>query len=141
MTLNPSEVVITIINFLILLLVLNKLLFKPYLKFMDERQAAVNSAEKAALAAKEQLSETQDELRLKRVAVQAEYDEQSIKARSELLDAERAQMREISATLETLRVSGEEELRERERELLDSMETVVPEMSERLLANLLKGGA
>ena len=52
MTIQLSVVIWTIINFALLYLVLNFLLFKPMLKFMDERNAKIEQG-KTAVAKKE----------------------------------------------------------------------------------------
>lgn len=54
LSINFSELVLTIISFFLLLFLLNKFLYTPVLKFMRERQARVNaSLEKERLAQEE----------------------------------------------------------------------------------------
>ena len=123
MTLNPSEIILTIVNFLLLLLVLNRFLFKPYLAFMDARESEINAAEVSAAAAKERVKAAEEALKAERAAA----------------ISERAKMKKYSAELEAARSRSEEELNSEELALRASMEKKVPELSERLLAGLLKG--
>ena len=37
MSINLSEVILTVVNFIVLMLLLNQFLYKPVVKFMDER--------------------------------------------------------------------------------------------------------
>lgn len=54
LSINFSELVLTIISFFLLLFLLNKFLYTPVLKFMRERQARVDaSLEKERLAQEE----------------------------------------------------------------------------------------
>lgn len=139
MTLNPSEIILTIVNFLLLLLVLNRFLFKPYLAFMDARESEINAAEVSAAAAKERVKAAEEALKAERAAAISEREAEGARVRSALLDVERAKMKKYSAELEAARSRSEEELNSEELALRASMEKKVPELSERLLAGLLKG--
>lgn len=57
LSINFSELVLTIISFFLLLFLLNKFLYTPVLKFMRERQARIDAGNKAAAEADGELAE------------------------------------------------------------------------------------
>lgn len=59
LSINISELVLTIISFFLLLFLLNKFLYKPVLKFMQERQARVDAALEKQRAAEAEVAELQ----------------------------------------------------------------------------------
>ena len=80
LTLNISEVVWTIINFFLLLFLLNKLLYKPVISFREEREARIAAGHKAKADAETSIE--QNNARLK-----AERDETAAKAKLSIANA------------------------------------------------------
>lgn len=70
LTINVSEVILTVINFFLLYFLLNRFLYTPLIRFMDERQARIAAGEdvrKRALdAAHESEAHMDEELRKSR---------------------------------------------------------------------------
>ena len=68
LSINPSELIWTILSFFALLFLLNRFLYKPLVRFMDERRARIDAGlneEAAALSAEIQaLREERDTLRV-----------------------------------------------------------------------------
>lgn len=62
MSIDPSTLVWMIINFLVLMLLLNRFLFKPLLAFMDQRQEKIDQGLQAGERAKALLDEKEQEL-------------------------------------------------------------------------------
>lgn len=62
MSLDPSTLVWMIINFLVLMLLLNRFLFKPLLTFMQQRQDKIDEGLQAGERAKALLEEKEQEL-------------------------------------------------------------------------------
>lgn len=57
LSINISELVLTIISFFLLLFLLNKFLYTPVLKFMRERQARIDASNEAARLAQSEADE------------------------------------------------------------------------------------
>lgn len=57
LSINISELVLTIISFFLLLFLLNKFLYTPVLKFMRERQARIDASNEAACLAQSEADE------------------------------------------------------------------------------------
>lgn len=68
LTINPSEIILTIINFFLLFFLLRTFLYRPLIKFMDERKKGIEEKmelEKGALETLAQLDEDMDRQRSK----------------------------------------------------------------------------
>lgn len=68
LTINPSEIILTIINFFLLFFLLRTFLYRPLIKFMDERKKGIDEKmelEKGALETLAQLDEDMDRQRSK----------------------------------------------------------------------------
>ena len=121
LSINISELVLTIASFFLLYFLLNTFLFKPVMKFMDERQARIDKGEAirndALKAVKEseqlmadKLSESREEAQ-RYLADQRMNDEASRQALSEKLRSESADVRhESEQRTEALRKAESEEL-------------------------------
>ena len=121
LSINISELVLTIASFFLLYFLLNTFLFKPVMKFMDERQARIDKGEAirndALKAVKEseqlmadKLSESREEAQ-RYLADQRMNDEASRQALTEKLRSESADVRhESEQRTEALRKAESEEL-------------------------------
>lgn len=139
LSINISELVLTVLNFLLLLFVLNRLLFKPLIAFMDARQARIDaglnkehSAEDEAKSNREHNQALEEQRRREaeqRIAESGAEDqrlhEQFVRR---LNDTEQA---ELKAAKEDM-----EHFEDQERAELESLEDELA----RLLAARLSGG-
>ena len=62
MSINLSEVILTVVNFIVLMLLLNQFLYKPVVKFMDERKARIQAGLDAQAEAEQALENCQQSL-------------------------------------------------------------------------------
>ena len=101
LSINPSEVIWTILCFFALLFVLDRLLYRPLVRFMDERKARVDAGlneEAAACAAIEE-----DERDLER-----EREERLQEAKNELrAEKDRSEVRRAEALREAKQLAAE----------------------------------
>lgn len=72
LSLNPSEVIWTIINFFLLMFLLKHFLFTPIVRFMDDRDARIAAAKKAEADAQETVRACSEETAKNVDAVRAE---------------------------------------------------------------------
>lgn len=63
MEINISELILTIVNFVVLMLLLNKFLYKPIVRFMDERKARIQAGLDEEATAKKELDACEEERR------------------------------------------------------------------------------
>jgi len=104
MTIQLSVVIWTIINFILLMLILHFLLYKPVLKVMDERKKRIASAKEK--------KEAIDKL-------ESEYESMLVEEEKAFLEA---QQKEIEEEIETIRLETKkavEEAREERLQLVD----------------------
>ena len=69
MSINVSELIWTVICFLVLLLVLKKLLYDPIIRFTDARNGRVKESMDAGKAAHDALEENEREIQIGRAHV------------------------------------------------------------------------
>jgi len=84
LTINPSEIILTIINFFLLFFLLRTFLYRPLIKFMDERKKGIEEKmelEKGAVKALEQLDA---ELACQRKNAAAEAGNMLVQAKHEM---------------------------------------------------------
>lgn len=132
LSINFSELVLTIISFFILLYLLNRFLYTPVLKFMDERKARLDASlanERAAQTALDALAEDIDA----RKAAQRDAGKQVLdaqrredaKAHAELAKALHAEStaarREAKATVDALAGEVQQQLAAQRQELAHTL--------------------
>lgn len=104
LTINISELLLTILSFFILMFLLNKLLFKPVIEFREQRQKRMDDCYEQERIAKEKLSETEKELSCRR--------QDSLKEADSILSAARVQAQEETAkTAKQAETEAEEKFR------------------------------
>ena len=129
-SINVSDLIWTIINFLLLCLLLNHFLYKPVLRFMDDRQARMDAklavkkeAEAAAAENDARLQAEKEKSRdeAKRILSQADADSEQLHAAAMVqARADAVQGRkDAEADLEARREKTEEKLGEAAPELAD----------------------
>lgn len=130
LSINISDLILTILSFFLLLFLLNKFLYQPVLKFTRERQARIDAQLDKERAANEQLAENERRIeaekaasRDKAKAMLAEARREEAKAHDEqakLLAAESAAVRQESRRrVEQIAQDTKVELAEHKEELAD----------------------
>ena len=68
LSINISELLLTVLSFFVLMFLLNKLLFKPVIRFREERQSRMDESFRQESLAKEQQAQAQEEAWQQRLA-------------------------------------------------------------------------
>ena len=140
LSINPSELLWTILGFFALLFLLNQFLYKPIVRFMDERRARIDAGLNEETAARAALEE--DERGLER-----EREERLQEARDELrAEKDRNEQRHAEMLREAKQFAAETAERGRGeaaalREQTDrELQLRRDELAERLVQRLLNAG-
>ena len=137
MTLNPSEIILTVVNFLLLLFFLNKFLFKPYFALMDSREEKNRQALREQGEAKARIDENGRRLKtLEEEHLQAAENE-AVSLRSKLNEASKQELSRHIAQGALRREESRQQRQAEERELVERTEEKLPQLSEALLRGLL----
>ena len=138
LSINISELIWGIVNFFLMFFLLNKFLFQPVLKFMDERQARIDAgenakkqAEKEELLCESELEKNLEEKQLDAKRIIADGKRGDEKLRAEALDNARRDAAEIRQKLKAQVSENSEE----EKKELDSISN---ELAGRLAERLLR---
>ncbi len=128
----------TIINFFLLLFLLNKFLFKPVMKFVDQREEKIKAGIKEGKDAEKLLAETQDRLKLELTEVNAQAREIIEKARN--LDAQdKAKALEIAhKKVSEMKEKLRTDISSEENALKEEIDEKMPEMVDEFVRSLLK---
>ena len=128
----------TLINFLILLFVVNKFLFKPVIKFMDERQGRIDKKLKVKSDADKVFEE--DDLRL-----QKELSDTSDKAYEAVQNAKKEAESKTEETLKDLRTkvasqieASKDKVLQEEKQAEEKLDEQMPEYVDLLKKKILK---
>lgn len=126
MTIQPSVLIWTVLSFCVLAYILNKFLFKPLLKVMDERNEKITGEKekkRAELEAREKmLAEAEEErISIQKNAVTA-GEQAAEQLHSETAAILVAKKQEYDEALEQLRLRLEEESGSIEQELSDKVD-------------------
>ena len=128
LTINISELLLTVLSFFILMFLLNKLLFKPVISFREQRQKGIDDCFEQERQAKEKLAETQKDLDCRRSESLKQAESIMADARSKAQQeaeyiAKQAEsqaeekMQQAAREAEELRKAGGEALEEQRRQL------------------------
>lgn len=128
LTINISELLLTVLSFFILMFLLNKLLFKPVISFKEQRQKGIDDCFEQERQAKEKLAETQKDLDCRRseslkqaesimadARSKAQQEAENIAKQAESQAEEK--MQQAAREAEELRKAGGEALEEQRRQL------------------------
>ncbi len=128
LTINISELLLTVLSFFILMFLLNKLLYKPVISFREQRQKRMDDCHEQERLAKEKLAQTQKELDgrrtdslkqaetiLAQAKAQAQQEAENIAKQAESQAEEKMQQAEKEA--QELRRAGSKALEEQRRQL------------------------
>ena len=123
LSINISELLLTILSFFVLMFLLNKLLFKPVISFREQRQNRMDESFRQESLAKEQQAQAQEEARQQRLAGLKQA--QDIAARTQAQAGEEWQAAEkqieqeaqAAEDTEALRAASSRSLEQRRHEL------------------------
>lgn len=109
MEIHPQELIFAIVNFLLLLFLLHRFLYKPLLKMMDDRKKSIDDALDSAAAARKEVAETQTVIQEGLVQARAKAEEllATAQAGSEKLKEEILSQARVEAQAITARAQAE----------------------------------
>lgn len=134
---SASDFIWTIISFLLFMFLLNKVLLKPVMSFMDARKARIDAGLEEGKKAKKALDD--NDVKLRQELVQASTDARAVvnSARSEAEKAKDEKLSEAHAQAEEIRRKARENVKNSESaaetEIDDSMAEFVSLLSDKLV--------
>ncbi len=138
-SINISELIWTVINFFLLLFLLNRFLFKPVTSFMENRQARIDAKLKEEQDAKAVIEEN-DERLLEEKARSREEAKTILAQNAEELEKRNAEtMQEAKKNSVQNRKASEEALAEKQKRTAEQLRTETPELAALLAERLLSG--
>ena len=136
-SINVSELIWTVINFLLLLFLLNRFLFKPVTTFMADRQARIDAGLRKEQDAKDEIEKNNERL-LEEKARSREEARQLLTRNTEELEAYSAEtLREAKKTAVQNRKEKEEALKEKQEKTGEELRQSAPELAAILAERLL----
>ena len=138
-SINLSELIWTVINFFLLLFLLNRFLYKPLTGFMAERQARIDAGLQKEQDAKTSVKENDERLE-KEKAESREEAKQLLKKNAEELEQHSAEMlKEAKEAAAQDRKASEEALTAKQGQTAERLQTAAPELASALVGHLLGG--
>lgn len=125
MSINVSEVIWTIVCFFALLFVLKKFLFDPLIRFMEQRQAAIDQGLERGRDAQRKKDENDAALREK-------WRERSVEAKQLLAEGKKADDRERAWVLESTQKETNKALQEANQRIEQERRQVCADAQEQL---------
>lgn len=125
MSINVSEVIWTIVCFFALLFVLKKFLFDPLIRFMEQRQAAIDQGLESGRDAQRKKDENDAALREK-------WRERSVEAKQLLAEGKTADDRERAWVLESTQKETNKALQEANQRIEQERRQVCADAQEQL---------
>ena len=128
LSINISELLLTVLSFFVLMFLLNKLLFKPVIRFREERQSRMDESFRQESLAKEQQAQAQEEAWQQRLAglkqaqeiaaqTQAQAGAEWQAAEKQIEQEAQAAMAQAAEDMETLCAASSRSLEQRRHEL------------------------
>lgn len=128
LSINISELLLTILSFFVLMFLLNKLLFKPVIRFREQRQSRMDESYRQEKLAKEQQAQAQEEAQQQRLAglkqaqeiaeqTQAQAGAEWQTAEKQIEQEAQAAMAQAAEDTETLCAAGSRSLEQHRHEL------------------------
>lgn len=128
LSINISELLLTVLSFFVLMFLLNKLLFKPVISFREQRQSRMDESFRQESLAKEQQAQAQEEARQQRLAglkqaqdiaaqTQAQAGAEWQAAEKQIQQEAQAAMAQAAEDTESLRAASSRRLEQRRHEL------------------------
>ena len=136
-SINVSELIWTVINFFLLMFLLNRFLYKPVITFMENRQARVDAGLQKEQDAKTAVKENDERLE-KEKAESREEAKQLLKKNAEELEQHSAAMlKEAKEAAALDRKVSEEALAAKQGQTAERLQTAAPELASVLAGHLL----
>ena len=128
LSINISELLLTVLSFFVLMFLLNKLLFKPVIRFREQRQSRMDESYRQEKLAKEQQAQAQEEARQQRLAglkqaqeiaeqTQAQAGAEWQAAEKQIEQEAQAAMAQAAEDTDTLCAAGSQSLEQHRHEL------------------------
>lgn len=136
-SINPSEVIWTVINFFLLYFSLKHFLYTPVLRFVENRKAGIEEKLKVEEDAKTRVAENEERLQEEKAKARMEAKQLLEQADEELEKRHEAAVREARANAGKLLKDGEAELQERRKRTAGKLHEAAPAMAELLAKRLL----
>ena len=128
LSINISELLLTVLSFFVLMFLLNKLLFKPVIRFREQRQNRMDESFRQESLAKEKQAQAREEAQQQRLAglkqaqdiaeqTQAQAGAQWQAAEKQIEQEAQAAMAQAAEDTETLCAAGSRSLEQHRHEL------------------------
>lgn len=138
-SINLSELIWTVINFFLLLFLLNRFLYKPLTGFMAERQARIDAGLQKEQDAKACIEKNEERL-LEEKAESREEAKRLLAQNAEELEKYSAEMlKEAKKASVQDRKTSEEALAEKQEQTAEQLRAAAPELATVLAERLLGG--
>ena len=137
LSINISEMIWTVINFLILMFLLDSFLFKPLLKFMDEHKSRIKNALADGEKSRQAMEENAILLAEKLHAVEREANLLLSKARANDEQIKAKALNEARQDASDIRSCAEERIKLEEKVVRKNIEEKMPELVSALIFSLL----
>ena len=138
-SINISELIWTVINFFLLLFLLNRFLYKPVISFMEQRQARIDAKLREEEEAKARIEENDARI-LDEKARSREEAKTILAQNAEELEKRNAEtMQEAKKNSVQNRKASEEALAEKQKRTAEQLRTETPELAALLAERLLSG--
>jgi F-type H+-transporting ATPase subunit b len=132
LTINISELVLTVLSFFVLMFLLNKLLFKPVISFREQRQSRMEQCFEQERLANDKQTQAKEAARRQRVETLRQADSLAAQAKQQAEESSAQALKQLeqetAATLEqaeqqaaALHSSGTEELAQKQHSLAKTL--------------------
>jgi len=134
---EPWSILLYLVNFGLLLAILTRFLYKPVLKFLDERRATVRTNLEEAETLKRQLSEERQRSDSENRLMAAEASRQVAAAKADADAKSRVLMAEAEAKREKMMAEAEDEIASRKSKLMGEVQQDVLDRIEKVAMSVL----
>jgi F-type H+-transporting ATPase subunit b len=135
---NPWSIVLYLVNFGLLLAILTRFLYKPVLKFLDERREAIRRNLDEADALKRQLLEERERSETESRLMSAEAAREVAEAKANAETKGRALMAEAEAKREKMMADADAEIAARKAKVMSDAEQEMMRRIETVAMNVLR---
>lgn len=137
MSINPSELIWTVINFFLLLFLLKHFLYTPVLRFMEDRQARMDAKLNEEKQAQAKVEENDARLQSQKAKSREEAKRILAQSGDELEKRHAEAMSQARAASSQVLKDGEAALSEQREKTAEALRTATPELAELLAKRLL----
>ena len=137
MSINPSELIWTVINFFLLLFLLKHFLYTPVLRFMEDRQARMDAKLNEEKQAQAKVEENDARLLSEKAKSREEAKRILAQSGDELEKRHAEAMSQALAASSQVLKDGEAALSEQREKTAEALRTATPELAELLAKRLL----